>query len=164
MENIVLIISLIIGGFVITFLLLKKKVMELVNPGSIIGEIRKEIDQIILELNRTTDRNIGLIEDKINSISDLLSKADKRILILQRENEKHNLTQNYSNIIKQNVRKQVSNTPLPVKEVKVKEKELSVNDMVLQLYREGFDKSVIAGKLNVPVGEVELIISLNNRG
>ncbi len=38
-----------------------------------------------------------------------------------------------------------------------------IQSRVIALRNEGFTAQVIAGKLNLPVGEVELILSLNSR-
>ncbi|MBN2439825.1 MAG: hypothetical protein JXJ04_00710 [Spirochaetales bacterium] len=148
-------ISLILMGFAILYLILVRKINSSVNPKALIDEIRVEVDRIILQLNNTTERNINIIEDKINELSDLMDKADKKIALLRRESEKYSMSKNYSNILTQN-KKDTEKSP----EIK---KEVDVKDQVLKLYREGFSTSVIANHMNLPIGEVELIISLTGR-
>jgi len=165
MNNLLLLISLLTAGFFILYFILKHNILKIINPDSLVKEIKKEVDQVIVELNRTTEGNIGLLEDKINTLSELLARADKRILLLQRESEKFTLGKNYNNILKQAGNK-TGETEIPVKpeiEIEIKEpvKETTIQEKVLMLYAEGVSKSVIAAKLNLAMGEVELIISLN---
>lgn len=148
-------ISIILACFVLLYLILKRKIEKSVNPRAFIDEIRVEVDRIILELNNTTERNISLIEDKINQLTELLEKADKKIMLLSRESEKYNISKNYSDILKK-VKKSDGPDNKNMEETDVKEK-------VLKLYREGFSPSVIANHTNLPIGEVELIISLTER-
>ena len=159
--NIVITATLIVAGAVLLYILLKHQLLKLVNPSALVKEIRQEIDQVIIEMNRTTETNIGLLEDKINTISELLTKADKRILLLQRESEKFSLSRDYSKIIKQAEPPPVEKkTGQPI----TAEQEMDVRERVRQLYQEGFSRQVIAGKVNLSIGEVDLIISLQEAG
>ena len=148
-------ISIILACFVVLYLILKRKIEKSVNPRALIDEIRVEVDRIILELNNTTERNISLIEDKMNQLSELLEKADKKIMLLSRESEKYNISKEYSNILQKAKKRDVPDKN-HIEETDMKEK-------VLKLYREGFSPSVIANHTNLPIGEVELIISLTER-
>lgn len=162
MNNIIILFSLIIAGFILVYLLLKRQILKRIEPAILIAEIKKELDQVIIEINRTTETNIGLLEDKINTIAELLSKADKRIVLLRRESEKFNLSKDYSQILKRvKTQSQPPVTPVQPEESSV---QPSLHDRVLQLHREGFSKSIIANKINVSIGEVELIISLDEAG
>ena len=156
-------ISLILIGFLIIYLMVNRKINSSINPRALIEEIREEVDKIILQLNNTTERNISLLEDKITELSDLLDKADKKIILLQRESEKYSVSKGYSHLViqgKQEPKQEEKKVREPVKEIK---EEKSTKETVLKLYREGFSASVIASHLNLPVGEVELIISLEKR-
>ena len=163
MGNLLLIIALIAGGFFILYFILKYKILKIINPNSLVKEIKKEVDQVIVELNRTTEGNIGLLEDKINILSELLVRADKRIMLLQRESEKFNLGKNYNNILKHTGNKtgETGKTENQQPDNGNPAKETTIQEKVLMLYAEGVAKSIIAGKLNLTIGEVELIISLN---
>jgi hypothetical protein len=148
-------ISLILTGFVVLYFILKRKIEKSVNPKALIDEIRVEVDRILLELNNTTDRNISLIEDRIHAISELLERADKKIMILNRESEKYSMSKNYNTILQK-----TKKNPEPEKK---SGEEKDMKQKVLKLYREGFSPAVIANHTNLPVGEVELIISLTER-
>jgi hypothetical protein len=58
----------------------------------ILDEVRSEMSSLMVELNGTTDRNVSLIEDRIEQLGSLLKRADKRLSILQREMEKYQLS------------------------------------------------------------------------
>jgi hypothetical protein len=60
---------LAIAGYFIVYLILKAKLNKSVDPKAILESIREEVDRIIVELNSTTDRNITLLEDKVQSLS-----------------------------------------------------------------------------------------------
>jgi hypothetical protein len=88
-----------IGGLLLIYVLLRDRVRRAASSDAHIAEIRDEVSRLLVELNRTTDRNIALIEDRIGSLNELLSSADKKIGLLRRETEKHDVgTQIYSRL------------------------------------------------------------------
>jgi hypothetical protein len=119
------------------------------DPQAVLESIREEVDRIIVELNSTTDRNITLLEDKVQSLTTLIEQADKRIGILRREIEKHELAGKvYSELAEKRGR-------VP--------EEQDVHTQVVQLHRQGISASVIAKRLGITLAEIELIISLANK-
>jgi hypothetical protein len=141
----------ILCSFVVLFII-RRTIDKKVNPKEILREIKKEVDGIITELNKTTDRNITLIEEKINQLQETLDKTDKRLSLLGRENEKLGMGKTYSDIL--------ANARLKNAATSSAKPEENVRDKILKLYREGFSPQVIASHINMPVGEIELIISL----
>jgi hypothetical protein len=88
-----------VGGLLLIYVLLRDRVRRAASRDAQIAEIRDEVSRLLVELNRTTDRNIALIEDRIASLNELLSSADKKIGLLRRETEKHDVgTQIYSRL------------------------------------------------------------------
>ena len=88
-----------VGGLLLIYVLLRDRVRRAASSDAHIAEIRDEVSRLLVELNRTTDRNIALIEDRITSLNELLSSADKKIGLLRRETEKHDVgTQIYSRL------------------------------------------------------------------
>ena len=56
---------------------------------------------MVVQLNQTTDRNVSLLEDRIRQLTELLAKADKKIGLLRREGEKHEVSQSvYNHLVK----------------------------------------------------------------
>ena len=99
-------------------------------------------------MNKTADRNIQLIEDRINNLKNLVEQADKRITVLNKEQK------------------------IKIEPVKIKQPEVSINavkipkklsfrEQVLEMHLQGIEPKVIAAKMEANVGEVELIISLS---
>ena len=148
MERFILYGALAVAGYFIVYLILKTKLRQSVDPKSILESIREEVDRIIVELNSTTDRNITLLEDKVQSLSALLEQADKKIGILKREIEKHELSSKvYSELAHGRKGTQVA-------------EEQDRRTQVLNLHRQGISKSAIAKRLGITLAEIELIVTL----
>jgi len=148
MERYILYGALAIAGYFIVYLILKAKVNKSVDPKAILESIREEVDRIIVELNSTTDRNITLLEDKVQSLTSLLEQADKKIGILKREIEKHELSGKvYSELARSGPRVQ-------------QPEEQDRRTQVLNLHRQGISASAIAKRLGITLAEIELILSL----
>jgi DNA-binding NarL/FixJ family response regulator len=148
MERYILYGALAIAGYFIVYLILKAKVNKSVDPKAILESIREEVDRIIVELNSTTDRNITLLEDKVQSLTSLLEQADKKIGILKREIEKHELSGKvYSELARSGQRVQ-------------QPEEQDRRTQVLNLHRQGISASAIAKRLGITLAEIELILSL----
>lgn len=148
MARLILYGALAIAGYFIVYLILKAKLNKSVDPKAILESIREEVDRIIVELNSTTDRNITLLEDKVQSLSTLLEQADKKIGILRREIEKHELgAKVYSDLARSGKRIESS-------------EEQDRSTRVLNLHRQGVSASAIAKRLGITLAEIELIISL----
>lgn len=148
MERFILYGALAIAGYFIVYLILKAKLNKSVDPKAILESIREEVDRIIVELNSTTDRNITLLEDKVQSLSTLLERADKKIGILRREIEKHELSGKvYSELARSGRRVQ-------------EPEEQDRRTQVLNLHRQGISPSAIAKRLGVTLAEIDLIVTL----
>jgi regulator of replication initiation timing len=151
MVNTILVIGLQFVSFFLLFLLLRKRLERNLDPKELSGKVKEELTSIMVELNRTTDQNIGLLEDKIGELKSLVEKAEKRIVLLKREEMKQDASRN--------VYQRMTQEKQPAAEG-VKR---SVQEEVVRLHREGFSPEVIAGHLGKTVGEVELIISVGRR-
>jgi hypothetical protein len=161
MNNLIIIILLQILGFAVIYIILKKMINNNQNQNAIIEKVKNELNSIMVEINQATEQNIGLIEDKINTISEILKNADKKINIMKRETEKHQVSSKIYDKILSNKK------PVKLKKteqiIKSNKKENNRNNEVYELFNEGFSSEIIAGKLGLTVGEVDLIISLRRR-
>ncbi|HEY9595104.1 MAG TPA: hypothetical protein VHE79_11540 [Spirochaetia bacterium] len=184
------------GGLLLLYVILSNRLRRASTTEAQIAEIRDEVSRLLVELNQTTERNIALVEDKIATLNDILSQADKKIGLLHREIEKHDVgSQIYSRLAERkprpsperpvSERPSASETPVeapraaaePVPRTTAhhaeppQEKQLAVelsegpdlHERVMMLHRSGFAPSLIASRVGVPLGEVELIISLEQR-
>ena len=109
-------------------------------------QIRNEVDDLVIELNQTTNRNIGLIEDRLDRLKELLDKADKSIVLHSKSTEqKKEETKVYTNL-KKNIR--------------LADQDVSIGEKVKRMYMDGVKKEVIASKLDVTLSEVDLILTI----
>jgi hypothetical protein len=149
LERFILYSALLIAGFFIVYFILKQKLSKSLDPQAVLEAIREEVDRIIVELNSTTDRNITLLEDKVQSLTTLIEQADKKIGILRREIEKHELAGKvYSELAEKRGKEP---------------EEQDVHTQVIQQHRQGISASVIAKRLGITLAEIELIITLANK-
>ncbi|MBN2554194.1 MAG: hypothetical protein JXB06_15560 [Spirochaetales bacterium] len=146
MERFILYGALAIAGYFIVYLILKAKLQKSVDPKVILDSIREEVDRIIVELNSTTDRNITLLEDKVQNLSSLLEQADKKIGLLRREIEKHELSGKVYSELAEKRGQEVA--------------EEDLQSRVLRLHEQGIPASVIAKRLGITLAEIELIVTL----
>ncbi|MBN1649357.1 MAG: hypothetical protein JW874_15070 [Spirochaetales bacterium] len=109
--------------------------------------IENGIQTLVIEMNNTTDRNIVLIEERINELKNLIEQADKRITVLKKE-QKQGLGQ---------IKKDEPAAPIISFSVP---KKLTFRDQVMDLHDKGLEAKIIATRLKANIGEVELIISL----
>jgi hypothetical protein len=189
-----------LGGLLLVYVLLRDRVRRATNVNSQIAEVRDEMSRLVVDLNQTTDRNIALIEDRIASLNELLSAADKKIGLLSREIEKHDLgTRMYSRLAEGRPSRaagaastrsagpvgapimmpaepagmrgaaeraapsaEVAAEGKPPLSVELSEKP-DLHQRVMMLHRAGFAPPLIASRVGAPLGEVELIISLERR-
>ncbi|MFO7731151.1 MAG: hypothetical protein R6V86_10325 [Spirochaetia bacterium] len=81
-------ISIILAGIV--YILLVKRINKEKSSTVITEQVRNEIDRMVIDLNQTADRNIGLIEQQLKSLTEMIQEADHRISLLQKHSEKLN--------------------------------------------------------------------------
>ncbi len=136
----------------LVYIKLSKKIQNAVEYDIILKEIRQDVDELVIEINQTTERNISLIEDRIKKINSLLSMADKRLTLLNRETGKRNVEIPRYNIISKAILPDIKQTR--------DDQKVSKKEQVLELFRNGFSSGIIASKVGSSIGEVELIISL----
>ncbi|MDC7228597.1 MAG: hypothetical protein PQJ61_17680 [Spirochaetales bacterium] len=66
------------------YILLRKRLDRLTEPGRITESLAGDLDIILSEINQATERNILVIEDKIKELEDIISIAEKRITLLKK--------------------------------------------------------------------------------
>ena len=163
----------------VLYIILNRKIDAQLNPKEMLDRIRNEVEDLIRELNNTTDRSVGLIEDRVDSLKLILETADRRLAVLRREAEKHEMNAAvYSNILKRPRQvavepdadtapetstvepKAPEDPPGNSHEERSAKQKPTVNEQVLDLHRKGISPSIIASRVGSTIGEVELIISL----
>ena len=54
----------------------------------ILENIRQEVDKLLIEISRETDRDLSLVEDKMKALKELIDTADQRIKTAKKEQKK----------------------------------------------------------------------------
>jgi hypothetical protein len=152
------------------------------------SEAGRIVGEMIQDLNRITDRNITLMENKVEELQRILDTADKRILLMRsqahREEEAERLSAKLRKTLPDeraaSAREGFSESahgfsaggkPLvPGKELPpdrpaapAEEQFAPPADEILDLYRRGISPELIAKRLNLQTGEVRLVISLREQ-
>jgi len=171
--------SITLGLMILFFLYNRRYLKRTLDPQGLLTEVREEINQVLTEMNNVTDRNIDIMEDRIQKIRGLIQETDKKIILFQRELKKGDKEPIiYSHLVRRMPLKPVESqgesqveSPRPSQEASLpkepeeeKKKAVSNKERVVQLYRQGFSPDIIASRVGITMGEVELIISLQGRG
>ncbi|MCD6396318.1 MAG: hypothetical protein J7L71_02140, partial [Spirochaetaceae bacterium] len=85
MQNTFIVISTMLFIIIIFSLIVIFRRTNKLQKSKVLGELESEVNNLILELNQTADRNINILEEKIRTLVKILNDADKRIKILGTE-------------------------------------------------------------------------------
>ena len=85
MPGVIAALAAALVSFAVLYLVLDRRIRKKVDPQTILGQIRREIEGLILELNQTAERNLTLMEEKMGVLRDVLEDAEKRVAVLRRE-------------------------------------------------------------------------------
>jgi hypothetical protein len=77
--------ALDVAGLFAIWLLIKSKVARYLELDNLLAGVRDEARALVLELNETADRNVSLVEDRMESLRSLLAEVDRRIGVEKRE-------------------------------------------------------------------------------
>ena len=84
MAEAVLLIFLTVINLVLwaVFIIRFKKTFS---PSILLSDIKNEVDKLLIEINRTVDEDLNLMESRRESLRELLQTVDKRLSVLQKE-------------------------------------------------------------------------------
>ena len=145
-------------------ILLTRRIDARMRQDVALDEIKREVGGIITELNQTTERNIALIEDRIGKLEELTDRAERRIGSLQGLSDRDRSSQRTYSYLKPGPGV-LNDTEAPTQETadKGENKRVTFRDQVRDLHRYGLPPEEIASRLGTTVGEVDLVISLDER-
>ena len=165
-----LLLAAVAAGYVVVYLLLKKKIARTLASATVLREVREEVNRILVELNQTTHRNVTLLEDRIASLAELLARADKKIALAHREAEKQELAEKlYTELAARRGQKpaapepglpEAATAPGPDEPAQAPQSLQDAAAEAVRLAQAGLSPALIARRLALPLGEVELILSL----
>ena len=151
----------------IIYIIFRRKINRVLDGRELIDTIKDEVNHLVVELNQTTERNIGIIEERITRLQKLVREADRKIMLLGKESEKVKFgAEVYDRLKKAAPFVHVvdpTEEDEPESLVETSSSERSSAEEVLELHRQGFDSRIVAARTGLTVGEVELIISLSDR-
>jgi hypothetical protein len=159
MGRTLLLLAAIAAGYVAIYIVLKRKIARTLAATTVLREVREEVNRILVELNQTTHRNVTLLEDRIASLAELLARADKKIALARREAEKQELADRlYTELAGRRAA-----AAAPDRQEEGNPPSQSLQDAAaaaVRLAQAGLSPALIARRLALPLGEVELILSL----
>lgn len=89
MEIILLCIGICTLYSILLYRILKKKLKSDFEEKKILKSLKEEVNSLIIEINETSDRNINLLENRLERLSSALKEADRTLLVMKRETEKN---------------------------------------------------------------------------
>lgn len=176
----------------IAVLFLVRRIERRIQPTVILEQIRAEIDELMVEFNQTTERNVVLIEERILRLNKLLEEADRRASVLRRDIDAHQgPVRVYARptvpkpTAPESPARAVEDTPTrstgepePAAEASTDSPAVGASAAVplnpaaavgdkrariVDLHEKGIAANIIAARVGSTVGEVELIVSLTQR-
>ncbi len=88
MGNLILLLTLNGAFLVLMFLYFRYRIRREFHPDRMLESIRQETELLIADLNKTADRNIQVMEDRVKRLKEQISQADRRITLLKRDRER----------------------------------------------------------------------------
>ena len=138
--------------------------------------IREEVNRLIIDIEHESDHAVTVLEDKIQQIEKLISDTDKHIALVEQEHEKWRTQKEFLDNYQGSKRQEadpVSDTqknaviiykkPLgtPPETAARQTSFLNPREQVIELARQGFSIDFIAEKVDLPLGEIALILSID---
>ncbi len=171
----------------VSYLLLNRSIVVRTSRQAALEEIKREVGAIITELNATSERNIELIEDRIQTLEKLIAQADRRVGALRRnltaqeaesdtyrrlgrlpaspQSADERTDDSASNVGKATETGGASGAPVGPSDARSgtppEPPEVSARERVRGLYLQGVALERIASIVGKTVGEVELIVALD---
>jgi len=86
-STIAILVALDLLGLGAIWFYVKSQLRKALELDSLLLNVRKEVGILTTELNQTTDRNISLVEDRMEALRSLLDEADRRMGVIRKEVE-----------------------------------------------------------------------------
>ena len=181
MEAIFAVLAASLVSFAVLYLLLERRIRKRVDPETILGQIRREIEGLIVDLNQTAERALSLLEEKMNAAKDVVEKSERRVAALRREAKSLERAGKAYIALKDapmgrpeppakkagpSRGKRATPAERETAPVKVEgpTEGLPVRHRIVSLHRAGFSVDSIVNRLGVPRATVDLVVSLEDQG
>lgn len=171
--DLVISVLIVVAVQLVIFLYLRGRIHQELNATNLLKEVRDEVDGMVRELNLSAERNIGLLEARIDELEGLLDQADQKLVLLVREVDRREKTAEVYTQLKKPVAPEPE-PPAATVEPVVERKTVaapepepprprSLKERVLALRDQDLDLGSIASATGATRAEIELILSLNPR-
>lgn len=188
--DLVIAVLIIIAVQLVSFLFLRGRIHQELNATTLLKDVQDEVDGMVRELNLSAERNIGLLEARIEELEGLLSQADQKMVLLARELERRDKAATVYTQLRKPVVAEPEPKPEPLAPPAEREataapaapkeevalassspaprpvepiRPRSLKEKVLSYRDQGMEAGAIATATGATRGEVELILSLNPR-
>ncbi len=173
--DLIIAILIVVAVQLVMFLVLRGRIHQELNATSLLKDVQDEVDSMVRELNLSAERNIGLLEARIEELEGLLAQADQKMVLLARETDRREKSAETYTQLKRTPVSEPDLAPLkPGVEPEPEREEVtiavveplrprSLKERVLSLRDQGMESGAIATATGATRAEVELILSLNPR-
>jgi len=171
--DLVIAVLIVIAVQLVSFLFLRGRIHQELNATTLLKDVQDEVDGMVRELNLSAERNIGLLEARIEELEGLLTQADQKMVLLAREVDRREKTAEvYTQLKRPAVPEPTPEAepvepepvvPFPVSVAEAVEpaRPRTLKEKVLGFREQGLEPGAIATATGATRGEVELILSLN---
>ena len=161
---------------IILMIVFYRKISHNFSQNAYRDRIREEVNRLIIDIEHESDHAVTVLEDKIRQIEKLLCDTDKHIALVEQEHEKWRMQkeflENYHTAKEQDAvsvnnaekntvmiyKKPIGVSPEAVGKISTL---LNPREQVIELARQGFSIDFIAEKVDLPLGEIALILSID---
>lgn len=160
-------LALILAVQLVVVFWLRRLIIRRLSPERILRDLREDVAELTREINRVGDQHITLVEDRISSLKSLMVHAENLIdevrtvlgrLESYRSPAEATAAGNETSVAAASVDTDSADdvpadptAPIP---------DESPRRSVERLHRQGLSPEIIAARLGIAIGEVELMISL----
>lgn len=158
---------------IILMIVFYRKVSHNFSQNAYRDRIREEVNRLIIDIEHESDHAVTILEDKIRQIEKLLTDTDRHLALVEQEHEKWNHQKQF--IEEYRLSREEAATPSAGKKdsITVYTKPTGTPDaarassildprqQVVELARQGFSIDFIAEKVDLPLGEIALILSID---
>ncbi len=166
-----------------------RKVSHNFSQSAYCDSVREEVSKLIVDIEHESDRAITVLEDKIQELQQVRAEIDKHLLLVEQEHSKwlvhsnmstqydSKAAENQTDNNKKNTAIEMQSKPVIEKQpslhtvqesrykktagsVKIDLKGISPREQVIELTKKGFSVDFISQKVDLPVGEIDLIQSM----
>ncbi|MCG8403018.1 MAG: hypothetical protein MJA84_15715, partial [Firmicutes bacterium] len=158
-------ISLAVNIIVVSalFLFLTRRLVRRLSQEESLEQLQREAGAIVTEMNQAAERNISLLEDRIDQLKKIEERVDRKITLFNRESEKETQSATTYREIVREAQQRIRDDATASKKSADNQNQAPppLRERILDLHRKGISANIIATRVGSTVGEVELVIGLS---